>query len=299
MTTSHILFAGLTALMLLVFIIYQYYHHQCLLRNRAHLMREAIRNKDFSFRLPTKGLSMGERALQEALNDCSGYIHTLAAQKEMESLQRLTRVLTHEIMNAAAPISSITQAYLSDPALKNTPYEEGIRAIHTTSTGMTEFVKNFRQMSTLPEPMMTHIHLLKFLETLKSMHTDLTWHLQVNPEAQISADENMLRQVLNNIIKNAQEAGATDIAFSWQQKPLSTIYPHESERKFSLSISNNGRPIPVEVRSEIFIPFFTTKNTGTGIGLPLSRQMMMKQGIHLLLCDRPLPGYHTTFLLCN
>ena len=290
---------GAVVLLGLGYTIYKYVRHQYLLRDRAHLMREAIRNKDFSFRLPTKGLSFGERALQEVLNDFSGYINTLSAQKEVESWQRLTRVLTHEIMNAATPISSITQAYLSDPALKDTPYEEGIRAIHTTSTGMTEFVKNFRKMSALQEPTLTDIPLLDLLLSLKSMHTDLTWTLQVAPDARIKADENMLRQVLVNLIQNAKEAGATEIAFRFTQQQASVVYAHDPERKFSLSVSNNGSPIPAEVRSEIFIPFFTTKPTGTGIGLPLSRQMMMKQGINLLLSDRPLPGYHATFVLCN
>lgn len=290
---------GALVLIMLGFTLYKYVRHQCLLRDRAHLMREAIRNKDFSFRLPVKGLPFGERALQEVLNDFSGYINTLSAQKEVESWQRLTRVLTHEIMNAATPISSITQAYLADPALKDTPYEEGIRAIYTTSTGMTTFVKNFRKMSALQEPMMSDVQLLDLLQSLKSMHTDLTFHLQVAAEAYIKADENMLRQVLLNLIQNAKEAGATEIAFRFTQQQASVVYAHDPERKFSLYVSNNGSPIPAEVRSEIFIPFFTTKPTGTGIGLPLSRQMLMKQGINLLLCDRPVPGFHATFVLCN
>ena len=138
---------GAALIAVLSFAIYKYVHHQCLLRNRAHLMREAIHNRDFSFRITTKGLPFGERALQEALNDNCRHIQTLVAQNEMESWQRLTRVLTHEIMNAATPISTITQAYLSDPAIKGSPYEEGIRAIHATTTGMTEFVRNFRKMN--------------------------------------------------------------------------------------------------------------------------------------------------------
>lgn len=290
---------GALVLIMLGFTLYKYVRHQCLLRDRAHLMREAIRNKDFSFRLPVKGLSFGERALQEVLNDFSGYINTLSAQKEVESWQRLTRVLTHEIMNAATPISSITQAYLADPALKDTPYEEGIRAIYTTSTGMTTFVKNFRKMSALQDPMMSDVQLLDLLQSLKSMHTDISFHLQVAADACIKADENMLRQVLLNLIQNAKEAGATQMAFSFTQQQASVVYAHDPERKFSLYVSNNGSPIPAEVRSEIFIPFFTTKPTGTGIGLPLSRQMLMKQGINLLLCDRPVPGFHATFVLCN
>ena len=84
-------------------------HHQRLLKDRAHLMREAMRNKDFTFRLPVQGLFEGERALQETLNDLGTDINHLVAQNEVESWQRLTRVLTHEIMNATTPISSITQ----------------------------------------------------------------------------------------------------------------------------------------------------------------------------------------------
>ena len=92
-----------------------FYRHQVLLRDRAHLMREAIRNQEFTFRLPVKGLFFGERALQEALNETGRDIGQLLARNEVESWQRLTRVLTHEIMNATTPIASISQAYLSIP----------------------------------------------------------------------------------------------------------------------------------------------------------------------------------------
>ena len=88
-----------------------FYHHQVLLRDRAHLMREAIRNQEFTFRLPVKGLFFGERALQEALNETGRDIGRLLARNEVESWQRLTRVLTHEIMNATTPIASISQAW--------------------------------------------------------------------------------------------------------------------------------------------------------------------------------------------
>ena len=290
---------GVALIAVLGFAIYKYVRHQCLLRNRAHLMREAIHNRDFSFRITTKGLSFGERALQEALNDNCRHIQTLVAQNEMESWQRLTRVLTHEIMNAATPISTITQAYLSDPAIKGSPYEEGIRAIHATTTGMTEFVKNFRKMNDLQEPTLTDIRLRDLLLSLKSMHTDIHWFLEVDDNAHIKADENMLRQVLTNLIKNAKEAGATKIEFKWEEQAHPCSYDPLARKKYTLYISNNGKSIQAEEAKEIFTPFFTTKPTGTGIGLPLSRQIMMKQGINLLLRNTPLPCYHVTFLLCN
>ena len=113
-----------------------FYRHQVLLRDRAHLMREAIRNEEFTFRLPVKGLFFGERALQEALNETGKDIGVLLARNEVESWQRLTRVLTHEIMNATTPIASISQAYLDNPAIAGTVYEEGVRAIHETSRGL-------------------------------------------------------------------------------------------------------------------------------------------------------------------
>lgn len=100
---------------------YCFYRHQQLLKTRAHLMREAIRNHDFTFRLPVKGLFSGERALQEALNEMGNEINRLVAQNEVDSWQKLTRVLTHEIMNATAPITSISQAYLNSPKIQGTP----------------------------------------------------------------------------------------------------------------------------------------------------------------------------------
>ena len=290
---------GLSLVAVVGYAIFRYVRHQCLLRDRAHIMREAIRNRDFTFRLPTKGLCFGERALQEALNDNCQHIQTLVAENEMESWQRLTRVLTHEIMNAATPISSITQAYLSDPAIKGSPYEEGIRAIHQTTTGMTDFVKNFRKMNDLQEPTIGNINLYELLCSLKSMHTELHWKLEVDADVCIKADENMLRQVLTNLVLNAKEAGAKEIAFQCEVHQSTSSYEPLEEQRFSLYISNNGKPIPSEVAKEIFIPFFTTKPTGSGIGLPLARQMMMKQGFNLLLHDRTLPGYHATFVLCK
>ena len=108
--------------------------HQRRLSMRAHLMQEAIRNRDFSFRLPTDGLLLGERAMQETLNCLGETIHQQVNQNEVESWERLTRVLTHEIMNATAPITSISQSLLSRPDVRDSQLEEGIRAIHETSS---------------------------------------------------------------------------------------------------------------------------------------------------------------------
>lgn len=278
----HIILGGAILLALLALMVYRHFRHQRLLKVRAHLMREAIICKDFSFRLPTKGLFFGERALQEALNDFSQALNTLSAQKEMESWQKLTRVLTHEIMNAATPICSISQAYLSDPNIKGSRYEEGIEAIYKTSLGMSDFVKNFRKITNIQEPSLAEVNLHDLVSSVKCLYSNLAWNIAIDESLRIKVDEGMLRLVLTNLVKNAQEAGAKAIDIRWNN---------------GLYISNNGAPIPADVARDIFIPFFTTKSTGSGIGLSLSRQLMMKQGMNLTLAERPVAGYHTTFVI--
>lgn len=263
-------------------IIYLFFRHQRKLKDRAFMMREAVRNGDYSFKLSTKGLLPGERALQQALNDMEGDIARLVAKHEVESWQKLTRVLTHEIMNATAPISSICQAYLSNPSLQGTPYEEGIRAIHATSKSLTTFVDSYRKLTLLQEPVIATVPLFPFIDSIKVLYPHIAWHISLPENATIDADENMLRQVFINLVKNAVEARATIVGIRYCSPNI--IY-----------VSNNGSPIPADVTREIFIPFFTTKPSGTGIGLSLSRQMLMMQDINLSLADNPLPGYHVTF----
>ncbi len=267
---------------LIVAFIGWFYHHQVLLRDRAHLMREAIRNQEFTFRLPVKGLFFGERALQEALNETGRDIDRLLARNEVESWQRLTRVLTHEIMNATTPIASISQAYLERPTIVGTVYEEGIRAIHDISRGLALFVDSYRKLAELQEPVIGELRLNPFMEGIRALYPDLEWHISIPVSATMSTDENMLRQVLINLVRNAREAGATVMAVRWKK---------------GLWVSNNGAPIPADVEREIFVPFFTTKRSGSGIGLSLSRQIMVRQGGDLCLAERPVPSYQVTLFV--
>lgn len=244
-------------------------------------MREALHNRDFSFRLSTKGLPSGEKAVQQLLNDMGREIRMLMDKNEVESWQRLTRVLTHEIMNATAPISSITQSFLERPDVKGSPLEDGIRAIRDTSAGLTAFVKSYRTMTRIQQAELRDISLADITESVRLMFPDLEWTADSSVNRTVCADENLLRQVLTNLVKNAVEAGATKLNLRWNND--------------GLDVSNNGKPIPAEIRPEIFVPFFTTKQGGSGIGLALSRQMMMTQGGNLMLCDNPVIGYSVTF----
>lgn len=278
-----------------IIIVWLAYRHQCLLKDRAQRMRDALRHRDFTFRLPTKRLLFGERALQDTLNEAGQDIQKLVARNEIESWQRLSRVLTHEIMNATAPIQSITQAYLANPDIKGTKYEEGIRAIHDTSKGLAAFVESYRKMTQLQQPMFTDIKLFAFVNNISTLYPELNWNIDIPNDITILADEDLMRQVFINIIKNAVEAGAhfVDVKHVANSKTQGVTTFNK------LQVSNDGHTISDEIAADIFIPFFTTKKTGSGIGLSISRQILMMQKLNLSLRERPITGYNVTFEIEN
>ena len=266
-----------------------FFHHQRRLRLRAHLMQEAIRNRDFTFRLPTKGMFSGERAMQETMNLLGETIRQQVNKNEVESWERLTRVLTHEIMNATAPISSISQSLLSRKDVIGTPVEDGIRAIHDTSQHMSRFVTNYRKMSQLEDPVMANISLYPILYDISTAYPQLSWEINVSSGTLAWADGGMLRQVLMNLVKNAIEAGA--------KRMLMEEVESESHEMVQLLIGNDGQPIPAENLQSIFVPFFTTKRSGNGIGLALSRRMMILQKGMLDLAEPHLSTCHAAFMI--
>ena len=253
------------------------------LKLRAHLMQEAMRNRDFTFRLPTNGLLPGERAMQQTLNQLGETIRQQVNQNEVESWERLTRVLTHEIMNATAPITSISQSMLNRNDVKGTPLESGIQAIFDTSSHLSDFVSNYRKMSEQEKPSLTDVPLRSLLDEVCKAYPELAWEVSIPSDLIVRADVGMLRQVLMNLTKNATEAGARKM-----------VIVHSS---LQLYIGNDGQPIPAENRQSLFVPFFTTKRSGSGIGLSLSRRMMTQQGGMLELAEKPLPDCHVTFIL--
>ena len=259
------------------------------LKLRAHLMQEAIRNRDFTFRLPTDGLLPGEQAMQETLNQLGETIRQQVNQNEVESWERLTRVLTHEMMNATAPITSISQSMLGRDDVKGTPLEPGIQAIYDTSRHLSEFVKNYRKMSELEKPVLADVTLRPLLDDVCKTYPELTWEVSIPGGIIVRADAGMLRQVLMNLAKNAVEAEAKKIVITPVDSP--------STNQLRLYIGNDGLPIPAENRQSLFVPFFTTKRSGSGIGLSLSRRMIIQQGGMLDLAEKPLSGCHVSFIL--
>lgn len=264
------------------------WRHQRLLSMRAHLMSEALRNRDFSFRLPTRSLLSGERALQDTLNQLGETIREQVNQSEVESWEKLTRVLTHEIMNATAPIASISQSMLQSPALKGSEMEEGIQAIHNTVIHLNSFVDGYRKYSALQKPVPEHVNLSAVIKDVAALYPEVLWRTELGEEIIVWTDPNLLRQILINLIKNAIEAGA---------KTMGMECSRSKEGRILLYVGNDGAPIPAEARSSIFIPFFTTKRQGNGIGLSLSRRLLTLQGGMMSLLDVPRQGFPTTFLL--
>ena len=287
---------GMGLLLLLIILIILFIRHQRLLSLRARLMREALRNHDFTFRLPTTLLFPGERDLQNTLNEMGSEINRLLARSEVESWRRLTRVLTHEIMNSVAPIQSITQAYIASPMVKGTPLEEGIKAIYDTSLSLATFVDSYRKLTQLQPADIQPVDLQQFVTSIPALYPDIQWHISLNTPTSAKTDLGMLRQVMTNIIKNAIEAEAHSVDIRLAQCSANDNL-QEEDTTLQLLVSNDGQAIAAEVAREIFIPFFTTKKKGQGIGLAIARQMMMACGGNLWLADTPVAGYHTTFVM--
>ncbi len=229
-------------------------------------------------------------------------------EKEMEAWQNLVKVLTHEIMNSIAPISSLASTIKGEVEHKiesNTPaiaddledYLMGITTIEKRSEGLINFVSDFRSLAHIPNPKFTTISiksLLKQLETLMQHQFDSNQILAkctVNPEDLILfGDQNLIEQVLINLIHNAIHAMQDAVT-----KVLSLDAFIDETGKIIIEITDTGKGIEEEALSKIFIPFFTTKKKGSGIGLSLSKQIMRRHKGNIQV--RSEIGKGTTFKL--
>jgi two-component system nitrogen regulation sensor histidine kinase NtrY len=227
--------------------------------------------------------------------------------KEMESWIRLIRVMTHEIMNSIAPITSLSETLLLLYKTPETSGAENLRSntieafetIHSTARGLLSFVDSYRKFTGIPKPVVHPIALKPLLE--KVIHLERKAIKEKNIKLQVEsiddnvelvADEKLITQVLVNLLKNAIEA--IDPAESGQI----IIRPHkQTTGQVSIDICNTGKPIPQDVLSNIFIPFFTTKETGTGIGLSISRYIMRLHGGKLTHSTSP-EGWTVFSIIC-
>lgn len=220
-----------------------------------------------------------------ALSDVS---HELSNQ-EVDSWIKLIRVLTHEIMNTITPVTSLSETLLTR-VTEDKDLKQGLETIHKTGTELLAFVNNYRRFTHVPQPQPALFYVEPFLERM-AMLCNHEVEISVSPkDLLVYADESLLSHVVTNLLKNAVEA------FNGQEKLIFIrlkAYANAQE-SIIIDVSNNAGLIPEDVASHIFIPFFTTKPEGSGIGLSLSRQIMRVSGGSLSLHQDKAQGI-TTF----
>ena len=205
-----------------------------------------------------------------------GNIHEELDRKEVESWEKLTRILTHEIMNSLAPVTSISHTLLSANADAAT-MQQGLETIHTTSDRLLRFVDSFRAVTRIPVPQKAPFYLSELVAEACSLtaREGIEMEVSIEPEdTMLYADRALMSQVVVNLLKNATEALAD---FEGERKITihSTI---DAEERIQIEFTNSGSAIPAEVAENIFTPFFTTKTDGSGIGLAVSRQIIRLHG---------------------
>ena len=251
-----------------------------------------------------------------ALSDVS---HELSNQ-EVDSWIKLIRVLTHEIMNTITPVTSLSETLLTR-VTEDKDLKQGLETIHKTGTELLAFVNNYRRFTHVPQPQPALFYVEPFLERM-AMLCNHEVEISVSPKDLLAyADESLLSHVVTNLLKNAveafngqeklsaernkqdgneqgrnkQECRSADLQSAASKKAFIHLQAYaNAQESIIIDVSNNAGLIPEDVASHIFIPFFTTKPEGSGIGLSLSRQIMRVSGGSLSLHQDKAQGI-TTF----
>ena len=251
-----------------------------------------------------------------ALSDVS---HELSNQ-EVDSWIKLIRVLTHEIMNTITPVTSLSETLLTR-VTEDKDLKQGLETIHKTGTELLAFVNNYRRFTHVPQPQPALFYVEPFLERM-AMLCNHEVEISVSPKDLLAyADESLLSHVVTNLLKNAveafngqeklsternkqdgnnqgrnkQECRSADLLSVASKKAFIRLKAYANvQESIIIDVSNNAGFIPEDVASHIFIPFFTTKPEGSGIGLSLSRQIMRVSGGSLSLHQDKAQGI-TTF----
>lgn len=251
-----------------------------------------------------------------ALSDVS---HELSNQ-EVDSWIKLIRVLTHEIMNTITPVTSLSETLLTR-VTEDKDLKQGLETIHKTGTELLAFVNNYRRFTHVPQPQPALFYVEPFLERM-ALLCNHDVEIEVSPkDLLVYADESLLSHVVTNLLKNAveafngqeklsaernkqdgnvqgrnkQECRSADLQSAASKKAFIHLQAYaNAQESIIIDVSNNAGLIPDDVASHIFIPFFTTKPEGSGIGLSLSRQIMRVSGGSLSLHQDKAQGI-TTF----
>ena len=236
-----------------------------------------------------------------ALSDVSNEL----SNQEVDSWIKLIRVLTHEIMNTITPVTSLSETLLQDvsadlQSAEQARLKQGLETIHKTGIELLAFVNNYRRFTHVPQPQPALFYVEPFLERM-ALLCNHEVEIKVEPKDLLAyADESLIAHVVTNLLKNAveaikekegkskekkeQEGNSTDLQSAASKKAFIRMNAYtNAQEAIIIDVTNNAGLIPDDVASHIFIPFFTTKAEGSGIGLSLSRQIMRVSGGSLSL----------------
>ena len=245
-------------------------------------MMDALEDGELNFRFQDKN------KFNRTLNRIRTIFEKQRQAHEQDSWTKLIRVLTHEIMNTVSPIASLSDALsksMDEDGNSELDVKTGLETISDSSKNLIKFVETYRQLSGVARPLRRAVDLQELMDQVISLNSEYAASCGAScvyrpeePDLMIYADEGQISQILINLIKNALQAGAKYIDISARMG---------KEDEVIIQVANDGDPIPVSAQEQIFVPFFTTKKEGSGIGLSISRQIMRQHNgtIDLLRSD--------------
>lgn len=224
-------------------------------------------------------------------------IESVLEESESDAWKKLIRVLTHEIMNSITPIISLAETFsgLEENEENRELMPRAMQTIHRRSKGLVDFVNNYQKLTRIPTPVFAEFQIAEMMDDISHlMRADgLRFSCSIDDEQMtVEADRSLLEQVIINLIRNACEAT--------QQKSNPQVNIHISKSQYQrpvIRISDNGQGILPEVMDKIFVPFFTTKPAGSGIGLSICRQIINLHGGTLTVDSEPDVGTEFTIKL--
>lgn len=220
-------------------------------------------------------------------------VQPVIQKNETDAQQQLVRVLTHEIMNSLTPIISLADTLcegVEQDTLEHDDLLMALQAINRRSNGLLQFVENYRKLQRISKPQFEDVRIGDLVADLQHLYPDSIFHYEIeNEDQRLLMDRSQIEQVLINLLKNAQEAVENE------EIPYVrlTTYLSSNKRDFIISITDNGKGILSEVMERIFVPFFTTKTSGSGIGLSICKQIVTLHGGTITASSKP--GDKTTF----
>ena len=245
-------------------------------------MMDALEDGELNFRFKDSN------KFNRTLNRIRTIFEKQRQEHEQDSWTKLIRVLTHEIMNTVSPIASLSDAMaksVDESGHSELDIKAGLETISDSSKNLIDFVQTYRQLSGVAKPVRKALTLQELMDSVISLNSEFAASCGAvctfrpeEPDLMVYADEGQISQILINLIKNALQAGAKHIDISARMG---------MDDEVIVQVANDGEPIPASAQEQIFIPFYTTKKEGSGIGLSISRQIMRNHNgtIELLRSD--------------